>query len=352
MGSIVISSRAPIGHIAIAGVDLCTNQGCKGLVPARPDIVTEYFYYQLSAAVTVLQQAGRGSTFQELSTTDLGLILLAHPCEKEQQAIAAFLDRETTRIDALIARKEELIRLIEEKRIGLINCVVTRGLEPNAPLNESGIPWLGTIPAHWEVRKLKHISRELAGRRIVQPHLYFVPDGVPLLSAINIEPNGIIRDDIKMVNTAIDERHAASRVRAGDLLTVRVGDPGVTAVIPPDLDGCHFASTMLIRGDSSFSSSWLSHCMNSAVVQAQIDAANYGAAQKQFNIGVAANFLLPVPPLEEQERIADHLDGVWSQMDTLIATIETHQELFREHRQALITAAVTGQIDVRAELPA
>ena len=152
-GSLILSIRAPIGHLAIAGTAVCTNQGCRSLVFRHPGNET-YFYFQLHAARPVLEAAGRGSTFKELASADLESVALSVPPLDEQSAIATFLDRETAQIDGLVARKERLIELLQEKRTALITRAVTRGLDPNVPMKDSGVEWLGEIPAHWEVKQL------------------------------------------------------------------------------------------------------------------------------------------------------------------------------------------------------
>ena len=156
-GSLILSTRAPIGHLAISGTPVCTNQGCRSLVSLYTCSET-YFYFQLLATRPVLEAAGRGSTFRELAREDLESVLLSVPPLDEQRAIAAFLDRETAKIDGLVERKERLIQLLQEKRTALITRAVTRGLDPNVPMKDSGVEWLGEIPAHWDVKRIKNVS--------------------------------------------------------------------------------------------------------------------------------------------------------------------------------------------------
>ena len=158
--SLVLSTRAPIGHLAIAGTSVCTNQGCRSLVFRHSGNET-YFYFQLHAAKPVLEAAGRGSTFKELASEDLQSVDLSVPPLDEQGDIADFLDRETAKIDALVARKERLIELLQEKRAALITRAVTRGLDPNVLMKDSGVEWLGEIPAHWEARRRSKFAATL-----------------------------------------------------------------------------------------------------------------------------------------------------------------------------------------------
>jgi type I restriction enzyme S subunit len=129
-GSLVLSTRAPIGHLAVAAAELCTNQGCRSLV-FRHDSAQKFFYFQLVAARAELESWGQGSTFRELATGKLQEVFIAEPPVGEQRAISAFLDRETVRIDVLVAKKERLIELLQEKRTALITRAVTKGSSQN-----------------------------------------------------------------------------------------------------------------------------------------------------------------------------------------------------------------------------
>ena len=177
-------------------------------------------------------------------------------------------------------------------------------------------------------------------------HLYFSDNGVPIVFGFNISRGHIDTDNLKYMSFEADQRFARCRVSAGDLLTVRVGDPGVTAVVPEKLAGCHFASTMWIKKSSKFYSDWLCFCMNSEVIQSQIDMVNYGAAQKQFNIGDAVNFQIPLPPFEEQFLIAEKLVLRLSKVDKTRQLQKKQIEKLQEYRRSLITAAVTGKLEI------
>src|SRR3990172_4646287 len=141
---------------------MCSNQGCRSLVFRNEDN-TRYFYYLLLAARSELTSFGEGSTFKELSRTKLETINLITPRSDEQRIIAAFLDRETERIDQLIAKKERQIELLQEKRSALISHAVTKGLNPKAKMKDSGIEWLGEIPEHWKLIPLKRVFLVLNG---------------------------------------------------------------------------------------------------------------------------------------------------------------------------------------------
>jgi type I restriction enzyme S subunit len=141
-GSLILSTRAPIGHLAVAGLTLCTNQGCRSLV-FRDNSFRGFFSFQIRAAKPELASLGQGSTFKELAKDKLEDVSLVVPLEGEQRVIAAFLDRETAQIDALVARKERLLALLKEERTSLITRAITKGLDPNIAMKDSGVEWLG-----------------------------------------------------------------------------------------------------------------------------------------------------------------------------------------------------------------
>ncbi|MEA4949034.1 MAG: restriction endonuclease subunit S, partial [Petrimonas sp.] len=158
VGSVVITTRAPIGNVLIAGKELCTNQGCKTLVPNR--IESRFLYYIISISSIELNVLGQGTTFLELSKESLGTFKLPLPDFDEQLAIANYLDHQTQKIDCLIANKKAQAEKLKELRQIEINNAVTKGLNPNAEMKDSGIEWLGKIPKHWEVKRLKNILIE------------------------------------------------------------------------------------------------------------------------------------------------------------------------------------------------
>ena len=322
----------------------------------RPSVDSRFVHF-LMLSSPYLAELTRVSKFMppsqfDILWEDLRTLSLLVPPLPTQKAIADFLDRKTAAIDELIAKKQRLLDLLAEKRAALINQAVTKGLDPSVPVKDTGIPWIGEIPAHWHTRKLRYIAAKLQGRLIVQPHLYFSDDGVPIVFGYNIKDGEIDEQGLSKVSFEADAAHPHARARAGDLYTVRLGMPGMTAVVPPSLDGCHFASIMWVHQHERADSHWLCHAMNSAVVQGQIDAANYGATLSQFNIAEAVDWVLPFPPKEEQQAIACFLSARLDTFSTSRRSIEQQTALLQEYRQALITAAVTGQLEITEEAAA
>ena len=294
-----------------------------------------------------LELAANGVTRFGLPKSEIGSMRLPVPPLPIQQVIVAFLDRETERIDALIESKQRLLDLLAEKRKAIIASAVTRGIDSNAKLRDSGVPWLGEIPTHWRMKRLRHISPAITVGVVVNPSTYVTDDGVPFLYGSDITEEGIRVEGARRLSPEISRNELAKTcLREDDLVTVRVGAPGVTAVVPSELEGANCASIMLVRGSPVFDSRWLAYAMNSQIGRSQVASVQYGAAQEQFNISHAVDFWFPVPPLTEQRAIVEHLTRETARLDKVRLATERTIELLKERRAALISAAVTGQIDV------
>lgn len=271
------------------------------------------------------------------------------PDEREQRTIATFLDRETGRIDALIAKKEELIRLLEEKRAALISHVVTKGLDPNVPMKDSRVEWFDTVPVHWEclplkrrwtVRDCKHVTPE------------YVDDGIPLVSTTEVKPGTL---DLSGCFRFIEEEWFAHMTgggrlpRRGDIIYSRNASLGAAAYVDSDERFAMGQDVVLITSPGR-DQKFLSHVLNAEVVTEQVVRLQMGSTFSRINVDDIKALIVPVPPIPEQEAIADHIDGVNQSVEQIAAALRASAELLREHRQALITAAVTGKIDLRDEV--
>jgi type I restriction enzyme S subunit len=349
-GSLILSTRAPIGHVAIAGRPMCTNQGCRSLV-FRTEANPRFFYYLLVAGRGELESWGEGSTFRELARDRLSFIPLLIPPLAEQDDITAFLDRETARIDALIEKKEQLIALLEEKRQAVISHAVTRGLDPTAPLKGSGIPCLGEVPAHWTVCALKRtwlrcdygLSDSLAGTGEVR-----------VLTMGNIQQGTVTIPD----EGSWDDVPADMLLDENDLLFNRTNS----------LE--HVGKVGLFRCDPSVRVSFASYLvrlkLNELAVPAYMNyflnhdgflrmaqsAALPSINQANLNPTRYGALLMCLPPVSEQRAIVSVLDREGERTKSLVSRIQDGIDRLEEYRTALISAAVTGQIDVRQEVPA
>ena len=272
------------------------------------------------------------------------------PPTADQPQIAVFLDRETARIDALIEKKTRFIQLLREKRQAESTELITRGLNAHLPMKDSDISFIGEVPAHWNIKPLKYLAGGMTVGIVVNPSDYVTDEGRPYFYGGDISDGKLNLQTCRRISNEHSRANAKTRLHAGDLVTVRVGAPGVTAVVPPEAEGGNCASVMLIRR-GQFNSDWLCFVMNSRLVRYQVELVQYGAAQEQFNIGHAVDFLIPVPPVEEQRHLAEVLKARNARLDGMSRRIDRSIDLLRERRAALITAAVTGQIDLRTAQP-
>ena len=199
---------------------------------------------------------------------------------------------------------------------------------------------VGVIPEDWNLKRLQEISPQQSVGLVINPSTYFNKSGtVPMLVGSNIGENKIDWSSAKRITEDSNHKLPASRLSAGDLVTVRVGDPGTTAVIPAEFDGCNCASMMIVRKHPSFDSEWLCSVMNSPFGRSRVAGVQYGTAQKQFNISDAVDFCYPVPPLPEQRSIATAL----SDMDELLGGLDRLIAKKRDLKQAAMQQLLTGK---------
>lgn len=342
-GSIVLTKRAPIGQLAILAEAACSNQGCF-LLASRGDQDCRYYYYWLSDRADFLQALGRGSTFMELSTDDLKQLEIPDPPLKKQRAIADYLDRETARIDALIAAKQRLIDLLDEKRRALVARAVTRGINPAAPLRDCGIPWLGEIPAHWEAERIGWLFRERDERE--EPDL-------PLLE-VSIK-NGVILREFSA------ERIEATAADFGSYKVARKGDVVFNkmrmwqgAVGVAQQDGLVSPDYLVAAPTEALTSPYAGHLFRIPAFSAECARRSHGIVWDRLRLYWEGfrEIAVPVPPQPEQVEICRQIQKDSARIEKACALTGEAITLLRERRAAVIAAAVTGQLDGREPLRA
>ena len=285
-----------------------------------------------------------GKHFAHLNNSASAFLRLA-----EQHAIAAFLDRETARLDALIAKKERLLALLAEKRAALISHAVTKGLDPSVPMRDSGVAWLGEIPAHWEIAPLRRVIDKFVDYRGQTPEK--VPTGIRLITARNVK-NG--RIDFGLSEEFIREEDYASWMVRG---LPEVGDVLVTTEAPlgesAQIENPHIALAqriILLKADKSrLTNEYLKYHFASASGTGELWSRATGSTAVGIKASHLRETLITVPPLKEQQAIVEHVRDEVAKLDVLAAKVNAAIEKLREYRAALISAAVTGKIDVRGE---
>ena len=267
----------------------------------------------------------------------------------EQRAIASFLDRETGRIDRLVAKKRELIEKLKEKRTVLISRTVTRGLNPKAKLKPSGIEWLGDVPEHWDVKPVFRITETIqTGPFGSQLHNSDYTDGgIPLINPAHIVSGRLLPDDISCVDETTVSRLRRYRLCTGDIVMGRRGEIGRCGVVTPTETGWLCGTGSLIIRLRDCDPRYFAMIFSGDGFSGVLELRAVGTTMLNLTPAIVGRMLVPVPPLSEQRAIADFLDQETRKIDRLSAKVEAAVERLREYRTALITAAVTGKIDVR-----
>ena len=342
IGSIVISSRAPIGKINITTAELCTNQGCKSLIRTGDN---RYFYYLFLAGQHELSLLGRGTTFLELSTYDLNGFGLVIPAEDEQKAIADFLDKECAQIDSIAADLEKQIALLQQYKKSLITETVTKGLDKSVPMKDSGVEFFGKIPAHWKVSKTKYVADISIGLVTTMTANYVDEDGVPLIRNSNIRTNHIDDNGMVYLSKEFAKANIGRALHKGDIVTVHTGDVGI---INETYHMSHGFATIISRlKTKTVNNQFLCWLYNSEIFKEMSIAYSTGDGRQNLNLYDFVDFYILIPTLKEQMEIVNWLNLKCTEIDNFIENKQQQLLLIQQHKKSLIYEYVTGKKRVK-----
>ncbi len=271
------------------------------------------------------------------------------PPPTEQSAIANFLDEKTAKIDRAIAQKERLIELLKERKQIIIQNAVTKGLDPNVKLKDSGVEWIGEIPEHWEVKKIKHITTKIGSG--VTPSgggtIYLDEGGVPLLRSQNVHFGRLDFTDVARITHKIHDSMCNSHVKKGDVLLNITGG---------SIGRCHFVETnmemnvnqhvCIVRPNKMIDTRFLSNILSSEIGQAQIWFFQQGGGREGLNFQALKNFFVPLPPSNERLKLLEYIQTQSARIEQSISLQQTQIEKLKEYKTTLIDSAVTGKIKV------
>ena len=326
-GTLLYSMYASLGHVAELGIPAATNQAILGLeVNAR--LNKRYAYWQLKALQPYLNETAASNTQDNLNAEKVKNLPFAFLPLAEQTRIANFLDEQTARIDALIAEKERLVDRLAEYGRSYASDLFSRRIAER-----------GTV-------KLKHRCSELTVGIVVTPAKYYVDFGVPCLRSLNVSAGRVFGGNLVYISEVANELHAKSKIYAGDIVIVRSGKTGSAAVVTKEFDGANCIDMVVIRASTLVNSGWLCAYLNSDVAGEQVTDASEGAIQQHFNVSSARELLIPDSSQEEQTEDLKALNYVSQATETLKNHVLREIGLFREYRSSLISAAVTGQLDI------
>jgi type I restriction enzyme, S subunit len=338
---------AKVARPSFGGV--CTSE----IVPLRPTVAysQDYLFYNLLNAPFVrwLDSLTYGARMPRVSPEQLSSTSMPVPPGAEQRGIAAFLDRETARIDALVAKKEALIALLQEKRTALITRAVTKGLDPTAPMKDSGIEWLGEIPAHWEVAPIYARYEVALGKMLDSKRVTGEFSGLYLRN-VDVQWDLINTEDLPTMDFAPWERERYL-LKPGDLLVCEGGEVGRAAIWKSNMGECFYQKALhRVRPRSEKEAPRFFYYLMYTAAKAGIFTASGNPNTIDHLTGVQLrHYRFPFAPPQEQRTIVASLDLVTADLDGLIAEIRAAIGRLNEFRTALISAAVTGKIDVRGE---
>ncbi len=316
----------------------------------KPEINSRFLFYRLVSRkfIDVVDGATYGAKMPRASWDFIGDLHIPLPSFNEQRARAVYLDRKTQQIDALIAKKRRLIELLREQRTAIINRAVTKGLDPNAPMRDSGIEWLGEVPAHWELRQLKHLCRFIGGGTPSKAIASFWSGSIPWVSPKDMKTD-FLNDTIDHISQAAVEGSTMSIVGAGNvLLVVRSGIlkhtiPVAINVIPVALN----QDMKAMETDDCLLPEFLRYYISGNQKDLLLQWRKQGATVESIEQRYLADALIPLPSIDDQAIVTNFLEDKTEQIDALVVREQKLIDKLQELRASLISEVVTGKIDVR-----
>ena len=353
-GDLLVCEGGEAGRCAIwkGGLETCGYQ--KALHRLRPidrrRARPRFLYYALAVAVAREAFAdGQGSTINHLTGDMLRSHRFPFPPMAEQRAIADFLDCETAKVDALIAKQQELINVLQEKRAALINQAVTKGLDADVAMKDSGVEWLGEVPAHWEIKRTKFAAKLRSGHTPSrQKPEYWKGCTIPwfgLADIWQIRDGQVeyVQETAEKINEIGLANSAARLLPEGTVILSRTASVGFSAILGVDMattqDFVNWICGPSLRPD------YLLYAFRA--MGPEFQRLTMGSTHQTIYMHDVASFSTPVPPITEQDLIVSFVRRETAKIDALIAKSDDAIELLHEYRTALISAGVTGQIDVR-----
>ena len=348
-GDILLSVRAPVGAINIANQEYGIGRGLCAIRPRTNQLERRYAKYLLEVVRAELHVVATGSTYDAVTVDEVSNLACVVPPFPEQIQIADFLDCKTEQIDELIRIKERRIELLQEQRTALINQVVTKGLDLNVEMKSSGVEWIGEIPKHWTITRLKYISNIPVTYGLNIGADRYTTEGIRLIRITDIGEGGSLQQ--KGVYLSEDSVPQEQMLNSYDLLLSRSGATVGKSYLHFK-KGKYASAAYLVRFNFGgyYTSKFIYYVTLSHFYRNWLEQQVIISTIQNVNGEKYSNFQLPIPLSQEQKQIVNFLDHKTQQIDELIAIEHRKIELLKEYRQSLISEAVTGKIDVRNEV--
>jgi type I restriction enzyme S subunit len=285
-----------------------------------------------------------------LNAEELGSCVVAVPSIQEQDKITTFLNRETAKIDELVAEQRRLMELLKEKRQAVISHAVTKGLNPHAPMKPSDIEWLGDVPEHWEVAPLRRFPCMVqTGPFGSQLHAdEYVTGGTPVVNPVHMVGGKIVPSNDVTVSDEVVDRLSHQRLQVGDVIFSRRGELGRCALVTDSEKGwlCGTGAMILRLHHANYHSGYLSYFLSLDLLRQYFESFSIGAVMDSLSSETLLSVPMIVPPVQEQDSIVAFIKAESAKIDALTVEVQRAIDLLQERRTALISSAVTGQIDV------
>lgn len=333
------------GMSALVTFRTTCNQSLSVIHP-KPSIISKFLlYYLQSNYLNIRALAGEGIR-DGLNLEMVGSISIPLLPENEQIAIANYLDHKTAEIDALISQKEHLLALYEEEKSAIINHAVTKGIDPDAPLEDSGVEWLGKTPKEWDIVALKRLTSKITDGEHISPE--FTNSGMHFLSAKDVRDGFINLPDDKFVDyeDGVRFRKRCNPELNDILLVSRGATVGRVSIVDVKVEFCLLGSVILLKPNERVRFKYLFYSLKNKLVQDHFLNSSQSSAQQAIYLVGIATTQFAIPKLEVQEAIVDHIETEIARIDAKISKTKQIIELQKEYRTALISEVVTGKVKV------
>lgn len=344
-----IGAALLLGRLRVTDRPACFDNNMMGFKVADGEL-TEFA--KLAMSLIRFDYIANLGTVPSLNEGQIANIPIPRPPYPEQAAIVTFLNRETAKIDTLVSEQERLIALLKEKRQAVISHAVTKGLNPNAPLKDSGIEWLGDIPAHWDTLPLRAVATD-AGNVFIDGDWIeskdISADGIRYITTGNVGEGIYKEQGSGFITEETFEKLNCTEVLPGDVLISRLNLPIGRACIAPDL-GFRIVTSVdnvIVRPADKVVRLYLVHLLSAKSFFAHTEMLARGTTMQRISRTILGNVRICLPPVEEQSQISKELEKQTAELDQLFGVAQSAILLLQERRAALISAAVTGKIDVR-----
>lgn len=347
-GTVLMSFKLSLGRVAFAGCDLYTNEAIAAFI-ANDQVIPAYLYYALPEAVrvTATDVAIKGATLNKKS---LRKLVIAHPNPAGQEGIAAIL----ITIDTAIEQTEALIEKYQHIKAGLMHDLFTRGVLPNGQLRppreqapelyqETVIGW---IPKEWRLSRCIDLCSRICVGIVIQPTQYYIEDGVPALRSANVREEGIDQTNYVYISEKSNQVLSKSQLRVGDIVSVRTGYPGTSAVVPDELRGANCIDILISTPNGQVSSDYLCFWINSSFGKEQVLRQQGGMAQQHFNVGEMRELLVAVPSPIEQFAICERLQKIAYRL-TMESSKKKKMQL---QKIGIMQDLLTGKVPVKVKV--